>query len=110
MPSGYMEMNETLKEAALREAHEEAGIVPVIDHLHTIYDLKHVGQVYFLFKGNCETMNHSPGIETIESKWVTYDQIPWDDIAFTSVIFALNHFFEKAHIMVAMTLNNHQCN
>ena len=48
VPSGFMELNETLKEAALREAKEEAGIEPTIDHLHTIYDLPHIGQVYFI--------------------------------------------------------------
>ncbi len=95
IPSGFMEINETLKEAALREAKEEAGIDPVIDHLHTIYDLPHIGQVYFLFKAFCETPDHTPGIETIESKWITLDKIPWDDLAFSSVKFGLEHFNER---------------
>ena len=94
IPSGFMEINETLKEAALREAKEEAGIDPVIDHLHTIYDLPHIGQVYFLFKAFCETPEHAPGIETIESKWITLDEIPWDTLAFSSVKFGLEHFNE----------------
>lgn len=89
LPSGFMEMNETLKEGALREAKEEAGISPKIDSLHTIFDLPHIGQVYFLFMGTCNTLNHCPGIETIESKWVTYDNIPWNKLAFDSVYFAL---------------------
>ena len=54
LPSGYMELNETLQQAALREAKEEAGISPIIDCLHTIYDLPHLGQVYFLFKLNLD--------------------------------------------------------
>ncbi len=94
IPSGFMELNETLKEAALREAKEEAGITPEIDHLHTVYDLPHIGQVYFLFIANCDSPNHSPGIETIESKWVTYNDIPWEELAFTSVEFALKRFHE----------------
>ena len=95
IPSGFMELNETLKEAALREAKEEAGIEPEIDHLHTIYDLPHIGQIYFLFKAVCESPNHTPGIETIESKWVTYNDIPWDDLAFTSVEFGLKRFHDE---------------
>ena len=95
VPSGFMELNETLKEAALREAKEEAGIEPTIDHLHTIYDLPHIGQVYFLFKAHCDTPDHEPGIETIESKWVTYNNIPWDELAFTSVEFGLRHFHSE---------------
>ena len=94
IPSGFMELNETLKEAALREAKEEAGISPMIDHLHTIYDLPDLGQVYFLFKGICETLDHTPGDETMASMWVTYDAIPWSELAFSSVTFALTRFFE----------------
>lgn len=93
VPSGYMELNETLQEAALREAHEEAGIKPKIDYLHTIYDLPHIGQVYFLFTGICESPDHLPGIETIESQWFDYEKIPWKDIAFSSVTFALTHLY-----------------
>ena len=92
VPSGFMEMNETLKEAALRECEEEAGIYPEITELHTIYDLAHIGQVYMLFKGICKTKDHTPGIETIESKWVKYDELPWNELAFTSVTFAFKNF------------------
>ncbi|MEK9726504.1 MAG: NUDIX hydrolase [Candidatus Margulisiibacteriota bacterium] len=94
VPSGFMEMNETLKEAALREANEEAGIHAKIDHLHTIYDLPHIGQVYFLFLANCDSMSHSPGIETIESKWIHYNDIPWEEIAFSSVAFGLKRLHQ----------------
>ena len=100
VPSGFMEMNETLKEAALRESKEEAGIEPIIDHLHTVYDLTHVGQVYFLFLAHCQTDQHQPGIETMQSKWVKIPHINWDEIAFSAVAFALQrldtrgpHFF-----------------
>ena len=96
VPSGFMEMNETLQEAALRESYEEAGIKPKIDTLHTIYDLPHIGQVYFLFIGHCESPDHTPGIETIESKWVEYENIPWEDIAFTSVTYGLKRLYDKA--------------
>jgi ADP-ribose pyrophosphatase YjhB (NUDIX family) len=89
VPSGFMEKNETLQQAALREANEEAGITPEIECLHTIYDLAHIGQVYFLFLAHCKSKHHKPGIETIESKWVSYNEIMWDEIAFSSVKFAL---------------------
>ena len=89
VPSGFMERNETLKQAALREAYEEAGISPKIESLHTIYDLPHIGQVYFLFLAYCETSAHTPGDETLESVWVKYEDIMWDDLAFSSVKFGL---------------------
>ena len=90
-----MELNETLKEAALREAYEEAGVKPEIDYLHTIYDLPHIGQVYFLFIGHCKTMDHTRRHRNNQSKWVTYDQIPWDEMAFSSVTFGLKNLYKK---------------
>ena len=95
VPSGFMELDETLQEAALREAYEEAGIKPKIDYLHTIYDLPHIGQVYFLFTATCDSPDHNPGIETIESKWVDYAEIMWDEIAFSSVSFGLKRLHDK---------------
>ena len=95
IPSGFMELNETLQNAALRESKEEAGINPQIDHLHTVYDLPHIGQVYFLFKGFCDSFNHEVGIETMECKWVDYGDIPWKELAFRSVFFALKRLNEK---------------
>ncbi len=95
VPSGFMELNETLQDAALREAYEEAGIKPKIDYLHTIYDLPHIGQVYFLFVAHCDSFDHEPGIETIESKWVSYEDIMWDEIAFSSVSFGLKRLHDK---------------
>ena len=50
---------------------------------------------YILFKAHCDTPDHEPGIETIESKWVTYNDIPWDELAFTSVEFGLRHFHSE---------------
>lgn len=95
VPSGFMEMNETVQEAALRECHEEAGITPHIDGLHTIYDLPHIGQVYMLFLGKCSSKEHVPGAETLESMWVTHATIPWDEMAFSSVTFGLKRLFDS---------------
>ncbi|MBL6723081.1 MAG: NUDIX hydrolase [Candidatus Margulisbacteria bacterium] len=94
VPSGFMELNETLQQAAIREAQEEAGITPVIHSLHTIYDMPSIGQVYMLFLGHCSSLAHEPGIETIESQWVPLNDIPWDELAFSSVEFALQRIHE----------------
>lgn len=95
VPGGFMECGETLKEAALRETLEEAGIEPILGDLHTIYDMPQLNQVYFLFFGKCNDSKHTPGIETIQSKWVDYDSIPWEDIAFEPVKFALKRLYNS---------------
>ena len=36
----------------------------------------------------------SPGVESLEVKLVTEDEIPWDELAFTMVRNTLRHFLE----------------
>jgi len=36
----------------------------------------------------------APGIETIEARLAHWDDIPWDDLAFPSVRWALHHYRE----------------
>ena len=95
IPGGFMECDETLQEAALREANEEAGINPELGLLHTIYDLPKIGQVYFVFLGHCKDDRFECGEETAAAKWVTYEDIPWQDIAFLPVVFALKQIKSK---------------
>ena len=95
IPGGFMECQETVKQAALREAKEEAGIVPTLGPLHTVYDIPHLGQVYMLFLGYCTTDFYELGSETLECLWVTYEHIPWSEIAFSAVTFSLKHVFDE---------------
>src|SRR5689334_17713361 len=37
LPAGYMELGETAEEAAIRECHEETGLLVQIDHLIGVY-------------------------------------------------------------------------
>ena len=52
--------------------------------LHAIYNLSHVSQIYFFFI--CELVDGAYGIgqETIESKLFDLDDIPWNELAFSS--------------------------
>ncbi len=92
VPSGFMENGESLEDGALREAYEEAGIRPQLTRLHTIYSLPHINQVYFLFLGKMLDDQSKKGIETEALEWVTLTDIPWSDLAFSSVKFALKAY------------------
>ena len=92
IPSGFMELNETVEEAALREAQEEAGVTAQIDQLYCLYNLPHIGQVYMLYLATMDTQEFKEGIETQEARFFDLEDIPWDDIAFSSVTFALKHY------------------
>ena len=96
LPAGFMENNETLKQGAAREALEEANADIEIERLHTIYDVVHVNQVYFLFLARLKEPVFSAGEETLEAQLFDLDEIPWDELAFQSNIFALQQYMANS--------------
>ncbi len=95
LPSGFMENHESAEEGAIRETREEARANIQIQNLHTIYSIPHLSQVYLLFSSILMDSNFSPGEETLEVKLFGKDEIPWDQIAFSSVAFSLRHIWDK---------------
>ena len=96
LPAGFMENNETLKQGAVREVLEEANAHIEIKRLHTIYNVTHVNQVYFLFLSRILKPVFSAGEETLEAKLFSLDEIPWDEMAFQSNIFALKQYIRDS--------------
>jgi len=94
IPAGYLEENETTEEGALREIFEESGAKPKITALLAVYSLKHISQIQIIYKANVESDSLDPGEETEEARFFSWETIPWQDIAFPSVKWALNHFNE----------------
>ena len=94
IPSGFLELNETVEEGALREAKEEAGIDPQISHLYCMYNLPHIGQVYLLYLARLKQRKAACGDETSEIGFFRFDQIPWKEIAFSSVTFVLENYID----------------
>lgn len=95
LPAGFLELGEPLEDGAKRETYEEAEAKTLISHLHTIYSLPSAGQVHCFFLAEIKDGKHSPGVETLASEWFTKKSIPWDEVAFHSVRFALNKFIEN---------------
>jgi ADP-ribose pyrophosphatase YjhB (NUDIX family) len=92
LPAGFMENNESAPEGAAREAMEEANAKVEIDDLYTVYSIPHISQVYMMFRARLVDPNVSPGVESLEVKLVTEDEIPWDTLAFAMVRRTLEHF------------------
>lgn len=95
LPAGFMELNETAEEGARRETLEEASADVRIERLHCIYSIPHVNQVYLIFLANLKNGNYKPGLESLEVKLFDESDLPWDDLAFTSNVFALQKYFEN---------------
>ena len=89
VPAGFMELSETLAEGAVRETWEEAQAKITIGPLLGMFEVPHIGQVHVMFSANMADDQHAPGPESLETALVTWDDIPWSDLAFPSVTEAL---------------------
>lgn len=94
LPAGFMENGETAEEGALRETWEEARARPVLGHLHSVYSIPHINQVYLIYRAELEAPEFAAGPESLEVKLYSVADIPWDDLAFHSIEFALRRFVE----------------
>lgn len=95
IPAGYLEVGETLQFGAARETWEEARARVDVEDLIGLYNIPRIGQVYVVFRGRMLSADHAPGVESLETKLFEWDEIPWDDLAFPSVKWALLHDRER---------------
>jgi ADP-ribose pyrophosphatase YjhB (NUDIX family) len=93
VPAGFMENDETLQQAAERESHEEALARVEIGSLLSIVHVLHAHQVHVFFRARLAEPQFGVGPESLESKMVTEEQVPWDDLAFPSITFTLQRYF-----------------
>jgi ADP-ribose pyrophosphatase YjhB (NUDIX family) len=90
LPAGYLELGETVEEGARREAWEEAEARIVLDGVLALYSISRIGQVQVLFRAGFDgPARFAPGAESLDVRLFAWDDIPWDEIAFPSVHWAL---------------------
>jgi ADP-ribose pyrophosphatase YjhB (NUDIX family) len=94
LPAGYMEMGETTTAAALRETLEEANARVEIQGLYALMNLPHVNQVYMMYRSKLLDLDFSPGDESLEVELFKADEIPWDELAFTTIRHTLQFYLE----------------
>jgi ADP-ribose pyrophosphatase YjhB (NUDIX family) len=95
LPAGYMELGETTEQAAQREAQEEACAEIEIDRLLAMYSVARIGQVQIMYRARLLNENVAAGIESEEVALVAWNDIPWDQLAFPTMVWALAHFHES---------------
>ena len=89
IPAGYLEEHETPEAGAAREAREEACAEIKIDALLAVYSVPRISQVQLIYRATLAMPDFAPGVESLETKLVTWDEVPWNELAFPSVHWAL---------------------
>jgi ADP-ribose pyrophosphatase YjhB (NUDIX family) len=95
LPAGYMELNETTEAGAAREAWEEALADIEIDGLLAIYNIPRISQVQLIYRAHLKREEFAAGPESQEVALFAWNEIPWHDLAFPSVHWALDHYRES---------------
>jgi ADP-ribose pyrophosphatase YjhB (NUDIX family) len=94
IPAGFMENGESVQAAAAREAMEEALASVKIGSLLAIVNVLRAHQVHIMFRARLERPDFGIGPESLETQLYDESEIPWPEIAFLSVEFALRRYLE----------------
>ena len=94
LPAGFMENQESLEEAALRESTEEANANLEIENIYSIISLPHINQIYVLYRAKLLDLDFYAGPESLDVQLFNEDEIPWEQLAFKTIESTLRHFYE----------------
>ncbi len=106
LPAGFLEEHETPEDGARREAKEEADCEIVLDALLAVYSVPRISQVQLMYRGRLKTPHFAPGTESLEVALFAWEDIPWTELAFPSVKWALDHFRQTADLTVFAPFGN----
>ncbi len=106
IPAGYLELNETSEQGARREAWEEAHAHIAIDALLGVYSIVRISQVQLIYRAALVSPEVAPGAESMEVGLFEWESIPWSDLAFPSVRWALHHHREVQEQVKFTTFSN----
>ena len=93
VPAGFMELDETVEQGAVRETWEEARARVEVQAPYSMFNLPHVNQVYVIFRAKLLELDFRPGPESEDVRLFTEEDIPWQDLAFNTVRQTLRFYF-----------------
>jgi len=94
LPAGYMENGEGTQEAAARETLEEALACTKNASLYQLFSIPSMNQVHIYYRAELDG-DYGAGIESLDVKLVHRDDIPWEELAFTTVKALLERWVES---------------
>jgi ADP-ribose pyrophosphatase YjhB (NUDIX family) len=97
LPAGYLEQQESTADGARREAWEEARAEIALDGLLAVYSIPRLSQVQVIYRARLVSAEVAAGPESLEVGLFAWDDIPWGELAFPSVRWALEHHRAARH-------------
>lgn len=88
-PGGFLELGEAAQEGARRETEEETQLRVEVGRLIGAYSRPYAGVVTLIYEADVVGGAALPGVETSEVRGFGPDEIPWDELAFTTAESAL---------------------
>jgi len=92
IPAGFLEEAESVEAGVQREAWEEARADIELEGLLGVYSVPRISQVQIMFRARLRSPEVSAGEESLEVRLFEWGEIPWDDLSFPSVHWALRDF------------------
>ncbi len=90
---GFLENGENVEDGASREAIEEAGLQLKIENLQSVYTVSSANQVHLHFLATILAPKWHLTMESTEIQLFSEAEIPWEEVAFQSNVFALKSYF-----------------
>jgi ADP-ribose pyrophosphatase YjhB (NUDIX family) len=96
-PGGFLEIDETVTEAAVRETLEETGLVVEPGEIIGLYTRLEAAVVVLVFEARIRGGEMAPTPEALEVRVFAPDGIPWSGIEFKTTYFALSDWLARRH-------------
>ena len=94
-PGGFLEVDETVHEAAIRETHEETGLLIEPGEIIGLYTRLEASVVTIAYEARIVGGTAAPTPEATEVVAFAPERIPWAGIAFKTTTIALRDWFER---------------
>ncbi len=107
LPAGYLELEETVAEGAIREAAEEACAAIEIEGVLAIFSISRIAQVQIIHRARFSgEVAFAPGRESLEVALFAPADIPWNELAFPSVAWALEGWIARGDAPLGAPFGN----